>query len=235
MKFVIRVDDLGILPDKTQDKGLSCAQRFHDTMRGLPYLGAVIPRFVDTDGSVWLKSKPEGLTVALHGWRHRKVDDVASEYRGMDLDRMRIYIQRGRDIFRSAGHEVVHTVPPFNAVEPDFADACYHEGIRYIWGAANHSTTTPSKWSVPPAPYPLGRVTFIPSWLPTYGATKWRMSAEDRPLNETLPHIKIREGIAVLTLHITWEASKSATFDGVRWLVDTIGDRVISVDEFLNL
>jgi hypothetical protein len=231
VNFMIRVDDLGWTPDKEPDAGLDLAKRFHEAMAGLPYLGGIIPAMLDDDALAWLSSKPAGLTIALHGWDHSRVDGVDSEFRGKDLDECREMLYRGQK--RMDGPHF-HLIPPFNSVEPDLPEACYLEAIRYIWGGGRHDRKEPSMWATPPQPYPLGRVTFVPSWIPTYAATLWRMSEECPPLTEKLPRLLDRLGKAVITLHITWESARCDDLEGVRWLVDQIKDRVISPDEFLK-
>lgn len=227
MKFCIRVDDIGWLQNKQPDSGLELAQRFHAALAGLPYLAGVIPACLDQAGLEWLKSSPcGGMTVAQHGWDHRYVNGVASEFHGMGLYECRKRISRGVNVFRANGIAPRHMIPPFNAIVPAFPNACYFEGIRYLWAA-------PSSWPTPPQPFPMGHVTCVPSWLPVYAATRWAMSPTTLPLRETLPAVMDQPGKAVLTLHITWEAARCADFEGVRWLVDTIGDRVIGPEEYL--
>lgn len=226
------MDDIGWKSNGTTDEGLSIAQSFHAAMSELPYLAAVIPSSIDAAGAEWLQSKPEGMTVGMHGYSHRPaVTDGRSEFAGMSEKRIRDRIAAGN---QKLGGIAEHFILPWNAYEADFAEAAYHEGVRYIWGAEDHGTSSPSTWPTPPQPYSLGRITFVPAWLLTYGVTIGKMSREDIPLCGTLPVLIDRKGKAVITLHITWEYSKSATFDGVKWLVDTIGDRVISADEFLK-
>jgi peptidoglycan/xylan/chitin deacetylase (PgdA/CDA1 family) len=232
MQFTVRVDDIGWIQNRIADRGLLLAQRFHASMRGLPYLAAVIPEVVDHDGLVWLRSKPEGMTIALHGFDHHPTGNgVASEFHECDLDACRQRIAWGLNSLK--GIEVRHMVLPFNAYAPPLSEACYLTGIMYIWGGGLHDVTVPSAWLTPPQPYSLGRVGFVPSWAPTYAATLWRMGADDIPLRETLPRILDLPGRAVLTLHITWEAAKSDDFRGVNWLVEQIRDRVISAQEYL--
>jgi hypothetical protein len=229
MKFALRVDDLGWIPTdpKEPDRGLRLTRQFHAAMQGLPYLGGVIPGVLDLDGLTWLQSRPEGLTIAIHGWDHQKVDGVESECRNKSLAECRGMIAAGRILLIGNNGAVPHFVPPWNAVEPDLPEACHLEGVRYIWGA-------PSDWPTPPQPHPMGRVTFVPSWRPTYAATLWRMSAETPPLSETLPELLCQPGRAVICLHLTWEAVKCDDFRGVRWLVDLIRERVITPEEFLK-
>jgi hypothetical protein len=227
MNYCIRVDDIGWTTEKLPDKGLGLAQRFHAAMQGLPYLGGIIPACLDAEGLAWLASKPIGLTIAQHGYDHRKVDGVASEFRGLNLTGCRERINRGWRLFRDNRTSTEHMIPPFNAIEPDFPQACALEGIKCIWGE-------PSTWPTPPQPYSIGPIMFVPSWMPLYAATMWRMAAETAPLTETLPQTLSMPGRAVITLHITWEASKSESFNGMRWLVDQIKDRVISPNEFLT-
>ena len=228
MKFCIRVDDLGFLPTdpKKSDDGLALAQRFHEAMQELPYLGAVIPSTVNQVGVNWLRSNPEGLTLALHGWNHEKSDGVESEFRNLSGDECRKRICAGRLWLLGNQGVIPHFVPPWNALEPNLIEACYHEGIKYIWGE-------PSNWPTPPQPYAMGRITFVPSWKPLYAATAWRMSTDTPPLSETLLTLLDQPGKAIITLHITWEAAKCNDFRGMRWLVEKIKDRVISPEEYL--
>jgi hypothetical protein len=219
---------------KAPDHGLELARRFHAAMQGIPYLGAIIPACVDADGVAWLQSRPDGLTAALHGWDHYPPGGVRSEFHNCNLDGARALLERGRHHLGLG--DLAHFVPPFNAVEEVLPEACYLEGLHYIWGGGSHGVAQPSDWATQPPPYPLGRVTFVPSWAPTYGATRWRMSAEGPPpLLETLPALLEREGCAVVTLHICWEAAHDAErFDGVRRLVDLIGAHVISPAQYVG-
>jgi hypothetical protein len=224
MQFVIRCDDFGFLPStpKQSDVGLRLARRFHEALSGLPYLAGIIPAFVDSGGLTWLSSKPAGLTIALHGWDHSRVDGVDSEFRGKSLEECREMLYRGQKLLNGPH---AHLIPPFNGMEPDLPEACYLEGIKYIWGA-------PSSWPTPPQPHGIGRITFVPSWKPLYAATLWQIGRDDSPLNGILPSLLGQPGKAVITLHVTWEAAKCQNFEGVCWLVDLIGDRVISPDEY---
>lgn len=234
MKFAVRVDDLGWIETGKPDRGLSLARRFHAAMQGLPYLGAVIPACLDDEGLAWLASAPAGLTMALHGWDHRLQQGARSEFHGLDLTHCRAVLDRGRRwLAEVTGVGIGHLVLPFNGYESEVADACFYEGIRYVWGGGSHVSAAPGSWPTPPQPYPLGRIAFVPSWAPTYAATLWRMSPENVPLSEALPQLLDAPGRAVLTLHITWEAAKCDDFRGVRWLVDLIGDRAISAEEYL--
>ena len=232
MKFCIRVDDFGWTSSGTKDPGLEMAQKYHAAMQGLPYLAAVIPSCVDGKGLAWLRSCPDALTVAMHGFNHElSGSKVASEFHDSNRAECRLRIALGKRALQNV--PVAHMVLPFNAYEPDLAEACYLEGLHFIWGGSSHCEREPSRWPVPPPPYPLGRVTFVPSWEPTYAATLWRMKPTDRPLEETLPALLDQPGKAIITLHITWEAAKCEDFKGVRWLVDLIRDRIISSEEYL--
>lgn len=232
MLFTVRVDDIGWIRNRFADPGLILAQRFHESMRGLPYLAAVIPEALDRPGLRWLQSKPEGMTIALHGFNHQPTENgVASEFHECDLDACRQRIGWGLNALRDI--KLRHMVLPFNAYTPPLAEACYLAGITHIWGGGLHDVTIPSNWPTPPQPYSLGRVGFVPSWAPTYAATLWRMGSDDIPLHETLPRIMDLPGKAVMTLHITWEAAKSDDFRGVTWLVEQIRDRAITAQEYL--
>lgn len=233
MKFVLRVDDIAWESNPKPDHGLHLAKRFHAAMQGLPYLAAVIPAAIDPEGLAWLQSNPPGMTVALHGWSHAYSNSgVASEFHDCDFDQCRLRVSAGRNAL--PGIEIAHMVLPFNAYAPPLGEACYLEGVHWIWGGGAHDSTTPSAWPTPPQPYSIGRVGFVPSWARTYGATLWMMSAECDGLHKTLPKLLDHPGKAVLTLHITWEAAKCSDFDGIKWLVDLIGNRVITVGEYLS-
>jgi hypothetical protein len=229
LRFTLRVDDVGLnpkCPDK-RDCGLKLAQRFHGVMGGLPFLAAVIPSCVDDEGLAWLQSRPEAMRVALHGFDHAPV-----EFRGLTTEQCQERIKRAKDAL--AGLSIKDIVLPFNQYEWPLAEACRLEGIELIWGGGHHTHTDPSFWPTPPAPYPLEHVMFVPAWKPTYAATLWRMSDEVKGLNCVLPGLLDLPGKAVLTLHITWEASFTDTFSGVRWLVDTIGDRLMTIEEYFQ-
>lgn len=229
MRFCVRVDDVGWTPEKTADAGLQIAQRFHDAMCGLPYLTGIIPARVDDEGLAWLKSNPQGMTIALHGFEHDSKEEGGSEFAKLSQRECRDRLWWGSKIGSTE-----HLILPYNRYQPELTEACYLEGIKYIWGGANHDAVYPSRWPTPPPPYPLGRVSFVPSWAMAYGATLWKIGVDDVPLKVSLPTIIDLPGKAVLTLHITWEAARSATFDGVKWLVDYLGDRIISAEEYLS-
>lgn len=230
MKFAIRVDDVAWTADeiepppcKAPDVGLTHAQRFHAAMQGQPYLAGIIPTCLDAEGHAWLRSQPPGLTPAIHGWTHRRVEGVDSEYRDLTLWQMRERLEAAKHVIGPTQH----TIPPFNAVEADFPQACYLENIQYIWGA-------PSTWPTPPQPYPAGSILLVPSWMPTYAVTVGRMNGDMKPLLETLPNLLKFPGQAVITLHIPWELGKDPTFDGVKRMVDLLGDRILSPEEYVG-
>lgn len=232
MKVCLRVDDVGWTDRpigngiaKMPDVGLALARQFHAALGGLPWLGGVIPSVLDADGREWLQSAPSGLTIAQHGTTHAvAADGVHSEYRDMSLPLIRHQIAKGRG---RLGLPVTHFIPPFNALEPDLPEALYLEGFRVIWGGL-------SRWPTPPQPHDMGRMLFVPSWAPLYGATRWRMQETDRPLLQVWPEVSDWPGYAVLTLHIPWEAAKDPTFQGVRTLATMIGDVVVAPDEWLQ-
>jgi hypothetical protein len=228
MKFCIRVDDIGWAASKKIDHSLQLAREFHAAMQGLQYLAAVIPAWVGSKGLEWLASKPEGMAIALHGWSHKP-----DELRDRPIERLRDMIDNGARPLRNAGITIEHFVLPFNIYGTDLSFACFHEGIKFIWGGGTHDTVSPANWPTPPQPYPLDRITFVPSWLPTYAAALWKMGEDDTPLIETLPVILDNPGKAIITLHITWEAAHGS-FKGVEWLVSQIKDRVITPAEYLQ-
>lgn len=228
MKFTVRVDDFAWTPQEAErvpmkkpDIGMRVARRFHEAMQGVPYIAGVIPSCVDEEGRAWLGSVTHEMTVALHGYTHRPVDGVMDEFHGMPMEEMRRLLDLGQ---KRIGH-TKHFIAPFNSIERDLPEACWHEGIRYLWGA-------PSTWVTPPQPHTIFRdVLFIPSWLPLYGATAWSQGGAPIMLRD-IPAMLDLPGLAVLTLHITWEAAKDEAFVGVRALVKVIRDRVVSPEEF---
>jgi hypothetical protein len=230
MIFSIRVDDVGWTtepadppPRKRSDVGLSLARKFHAVMAGLPWLAAVIPSTLDKDGVAWLKSKPAGLVPALHGYDHRMVDGVASEFRGLDYTQCRQRIRAGLSKLSVATE---HFVPPFNALEPDLEMACADEGLTVVWGDL---VATPDL----PRATPYAR--YVPSWSRLYGASRKRMSEIAPILVHEIPPLLGVKGHAVIALHITWEASKDPEFLGVRELVGLIRSNVIHPDEYVRL
>lgn len=221
MKLVLRVDDVGLIPHGGQDRGLELAKRFHDAMDGLPYLTAVIPGILDRSGVEWIRSRPARMTVALHGWTHAKgMSGGECEYQGMGRGMCIYALERGLGIL---GDGILDFVPPWNATTPELLGACRRVGLNRIWGQP-YASERP----FPPEPKDFGL--FIPSWIPLYGATAWRM-ADDRPaLLDVLP--AVGDVTAVMVLHITWEASFSKTFDGVKRLIAEYGDTFISPEEY---
>lgn len=240
--IVIRLDDVGWSatpidppPMKAPDVGLDLAQRFHRAMNGAPYLAGLIPATIrhDNAAQAWLASKPQGMTLALHGYSHEPVGTVRNEFHGMSVAQCRERLAMGRELLRiHCGTVVEHLIPPFNGLSEEMGEACALEGIKYVWGGANHNDPAPSEWGYPPPPYPWGRVTFVPSWRLLYGATRWRMSPRDMPLLDYLREHRSKLGRCVITLHITWEAAKDPDFDGVRELVDLIGPHIACPAEY---
>lgn len=229
MKFVIRVDDIGWSPKAVDkiDRELRLARRFHEAMRGAPYVAAVIPSMLDAAGLAWLQSAPAGMTIALHGLDHAPV-----EFRGLTGEQMRQRIQLSQE--RMAGITIADMVLPFNQYESGLECACRLQGIERLWGGGHHQHTDPSRWPTPPAPYPVGPILFMPSWKPAYAATLWRMSDECPALCDTLPQLLQSPGKCILTLHITWESGLCDHFEGVRHLIKTIGDEIIGVGGYLE-
>lgn len=232
MKLMIRVDDVAMspreaaqVPDKLPDTGCEIVRRFHAAMGGLPYLAAVVPAMLDEAGGDWIRSRPPGMTVALHGWDHTRRGTVANEFHGLTVEEMRNKIADGYKIVGGCKW----FVPPFNACEEGLFEACFHEGIRFVCGS-------PSKWPTPPQPWGVYReVTFVPAWAPLYGATAWSQGGGPVLLKEIARYIN-EPGVAVLTLHgPTWEFAKDQDFVGVRALVKAVGANVISPEEFARI
>lgn len=231
MKLVVRVDDFGWtdrewrVPVKHRDIGLCLARRFHSALGGVPYLAAVIPSALDSGGMDWLASRPAGLTVAAHGYNHVPgTGGVHSEMHGLQYEQMRHALSLVRHVLGPTPH----FVPPFNALESQQPEALWHEGFRYVWGA-------PSEWPTPPEPRTIYRdLMLVPAWLPLYGASVFRMSADARPLVDVLPRVMQLPGAAVLTLHLPWEFSRDPELTGLRQLVAMIRDSVITAEQYLR-
>jgi len=232
MKFCIRVDDIGWTPTesstppiKEPDAGLELAQKFHEAMNGLPYLAGVIPGFMDEIGLNWLRSRPTGLTVALHGWNHALSGGDRDEFAYHNVGQIRHKLALGQALIGPTEHYI----PPFNAVSDKLPAAAWNEGIRYIWGAQK-------AWPTPPSPYYLYKCLFIPAWAPLYGASGWAQNCDSQPLLTTVSNVLDTTGYAVISLHITWEAGKeSGTFWSLRKLVNLIQDSVISPQDFVKV
>lgn len=227
MRFVVRIDDIGWKPEHKIDQGLELAQQLHIRMNGAPYVAAIIPTALDPAGLQWLKSKPAGLTVAVHGLDHSEV-----EFRNLDQAQMHARIAEAKQQLCEV--DCRDLVLPFNQYESGLSSVCTDLGIDRIWGGGNHIKTDPSIGDTPPTPYPLEKCIFIPSWKPTYAATLWRIRDDILGLNNTLPWLSLFPGKAVIVLHITWEASYSSTLAGIRWLAESIGDKIISAEEYLR-
>lgn len=226
MKFAIRVDDFGWKPTKEgkeRDLGLQEARRFHECFAGFPYLGAVIPADADEEGRAWIATKPAGLTVALHGWDHSTPGGARNEFEGFSIDAMREKLEAGQ---KRVG-PTPHFVPPFNSISPGLAEACFHEGVRYIWGA-------PVRWDTPPSPIELDKgVRFLPSWDRFYAATRWQQG-DQAPLLAQLSGNwwKSAPGLACITLHITWELARDHQLRGVRELVSLVAEHLVTPYHF---
>jgi len=230
MKFAIRVDDVGwtdkALPQrplKERDRELLVARKFHSAMGGLPYLAGVIPSALDDAGRFWLASRPDGMRIAMHGVYHTRVDGVSSEFRGLDVLQCEDLLLTG---VMQLGIATKYFIPPFNAMEPALSLALKEVGFSFVWGHYEDDPMLPSKtpdWI------------FVPSWLPLYSATKWRMKDGDAPILDVIKDFLDKDGAAVITLHLPWELSRGGdSFGGVRELVELIRDHVVSPDVYVK-
>jgi len=235
MKFCVRIDDIGFRPHYELDAELCLARRLHEIFGGRPYLAAVIPGILDDVGGDWIRSRPESMTPALHGWMHAKgISGEDNEFENLAEIQCLSLIDQGLRIINGtpAGIEisrpVIDFVPPFNAVTPELLNACSKKGLMRIWGQPYAS---PQPFLPERKPWGI----YVPSWLPTYGLTLWRSSDIRRALLEALRENLNADGVAVIVLHLTWEASFSPELRGIRALVDEFGDRLISPDQYINL
>lgn len=232
MKFAIRVDDLGWThvprrdePNrKKRDIYFAAASEFHEAMGGFPYLGAVIPSETDDLALSWLKKAREGgLTVALHGWDHSMREGARNEFEGLSMPTIRELLDRGQKLVGPTPH----LVPPFNATVPQLAEACFHEGVKYIWGG-------PVKWATPPSPVELDKgVRLIPAWDRLYSATRWQQGEQPPILAQLAGNWwEKAPGLAVITLHLPWEFARDPRLLGVRELVSRVAEHLITPDAF---
>lgn len=223
MRLMLRVDDIGWRPHNEIDSKLVLARAFHAILDDRPYLAGVIPGILDADGLAWIRSKPSGMTVALHGWKHETgMDGGGCEFEGMGTALCNYLLERGLSLIGP----VSDFIPPQNATTPELLGACRRQGLR-VWGQPCTSETP-----LPPEEKDFG--TFISAWVPLYGATKWRI-AEDRPaILDVLSGMVEHDGAAIVTIHLTWEAGLSRSLDGVRQFADQYGDRLITPDQYLE-
>ena len=230
MRFMIRCDDLGLTPEsaetpsgKARDKGLGLARRFHAAMQGVPFLGATIPGEVDAEGVEWIRSRPAGLTVALHGYRHATLVQ-----RNEFLNESSAFI---REKIAEAQRRIGPTkfyVPPHNQIDAEHIEPLWHEGIRYVFGREQ-------EWPTPPSPVEMARgVMFYPAWSTLYGATAWTQGSATEPLLDVLPKIEHAEGKAVMTLHLPWQSAKDPDFLSVRVMAARYGHMFVSAEEFVK-
>jgi len=221
VKFVLRVDDWGWASAGVPDAGLALARKFMLAMTGWPMLAAIIPACLDDEGRRWLKSRPPGVTVAMHGYQHERAREGCDcEFEGMSPRRCRRMVHTAKNALQIGTR---HFVAPWNQYTPQLTEALLAEGMDIHWHGIDDKNLAPAGSG------PL----VVPCWRPLYGAALWEMSAEDRPLKDVLPQLLDAPGSAVICLHITWEATRGEHFPGVRWLVDLLGDRLVSTDEYL--
>jgi hypothetical protein len=225
MLIVLRVDDIGLRPDKTPDAGLDLGRRLHEAMGGRPYLAGIVPGMLDADAIAWLRSAPRGMTIAMHGWRHalsRK--GLASEFNDWDRSQCGKILGDGRRIL---GGAVADFIPPWNHLPRQLAIACADQRMDRIWGDLANGPE-------PEPPRPMLSGWFIPSWRAAYGATGWPMGIGRPSLIDAMEPFAGSALAAVATLHITWEASFSSTFDGVRRFADRFGPDLIEPGDYVR-
>jgi hypothetical protein len=231
VKFLIRVDDIGMTPEETSmppgkkwDHGLKLAQKFDAAMQGVPWMAACVPAMIDEDGIAWLQQSPH-ISVALHGWDHCEEGGCRNEFEGLSVDDCRLKICKGQSRIGPAPF----FVPPWNAYTPNFVEGAWHEGVRHIFGA-------PVEWATPPSPVELERgVKFWPAWNCLYGSLAWQQSPEGcGPIMKMLPSLLGETGRAVITLHITWLAARDPEFVHVREFSKLIDGSAMSASEFVS-
>lgn len=230
MILLLRVDDVGFTPEesdtvsgKRHDVGLSLAKRFYASLQGVPFLAACVPDSIDDVGVGWLKSRPKGLSVALHGYRHATMIQRNEFLNAGDFTI--------REKISAAQKRIGPTkfyVPPHNVIDAEHVEPLWHEGIRYIFGREE-------EWPTPPSPREMAKgVRFYPAWARLYGATAWTQGAATEPILDALPKVENAEGKAVITLHVTWQAAKDPDFLSVRVMAQRYGHLFISPEEFVK-
>lgn len=232
MKFVLRVDDIGWTaepeaekPLKKPDRGLVIAKRFHEAFGGLPWIGGVIPEALDDAGRAWLRTAPEGFTIAMHGVTHRRTDGFDSEFRTLSTAQCENLLIAGKALL---GVKTRHFIPPFNVADPELIPALERTGFSVIWGQYEQAP-------VPPRPHGTS-LRYVPSFFPLYSATLASMGAGQPPILSNLPKYIDAPGYAVITLHISWELAKcdQSNFQGIRELARQIEKNVITPERYLE-
>ncbi len=230
MKFAIRVDDVGWTaepagtpPEKKPDVGLRLASRFHAALGGLPWLAGVIPSCLDAVGAAWLRENSDLVTPAIHGWNHQMSYGERSEFYGLSKQQCLTILKQS--VERVGPTE--HFIPPFNATTAEMLWACSVFGLKFLLG------------SITDSPYPVmhrrdEKMAFIPAWKVTYNATRRRMAEGIGSLIEEVPRILEQPGMAVITLHVPWEAADGDGFFGVRELAGIIRHNVVSPNEYVK-
>lgn len=227
MKVVVRVDDVGWKPpegEDRQDNGLDLFHKFHAAMSGVPFLAAVIPACLDDAGRQWLESKPAGLTVGMHGVDHQREGGNCGEFSWLQKEQVVDRVKLGLSLMPAG---VEHFVAPWNDYGEHLHDVLALAGVKYHWTEPEYSEN-PS-WIERKQDYSI-----IPAWAPLYGCIAWPSGPGQSPMLERIPEIMKREGRAVLTLHITWEASRGGEFTGVQWLVANYRHLILTPEEYLS-
>lgn len=231
MKFLCRVDDFGwgvnessTPPIKMDDRGLELAQRFHAAMGSAPYMAGVIARSVDAWGLAWLRSDPDGLTPAIHGWDHGAwCPDERDEFSWLTETQARERLMKCQ---RKIG-PTPYLIPPYNATAQILLETAWYEGVRYLFGA-------PRKWPTPPTPHQVGRLWIVPAWWPLYGGSRFAQG-ESPNILESLAGMDLEApGHAVITLHIGWEAARHPDFDGVKEFVGRVRNYLVTPEEYVG-
>jgi hypothetical protein len=226
MNFCIRIDDIGLRPHSGKDAGLLLARKMHEVMSGVPYLAGVIPGILDASGAKWIRSQPEGMTIALHGWDHSVgCNGSQNEFEELGFSTCCSMLSRGLRIIEGA-KPIVDFIPPFNAVTDELLLACRRSGLRNVWGqpyASSHPYRPERKlWGI-----------YMPSWTPLYGMTLWNVP--DRgPVIDKLRAMKTSREIAIVVLHLTWEASFSDELKGLKALVTELRPQIVSPHKYIE-
>lgn len=231
MKFVLRVDDIGwtsepaeVRPIKKADPELALSKRFHACFKGLPWIAGVIPAALDDVGRAWLQTRPEGMTIAMHGVTHRRAEGFDSEFRSMSTSTCEALLGQG---LGQLGMKTRHFIPPFNVVDVDLVPALAKTGFSVVWGQYEQAPKPPRR---------MGSLLFVPSFFGLYSSTLQTMGKDQGPILNNIGKYLDAPGYAVITLHLPWEHSKCdhANFEGIRELVRIVEKHVIAPEKYLE-
>jgi hypothetical protein len=186
-RFILRVDDVGWLPDHSPDYGLEyfAAWRKAAGLSGLPVYYGAIPSCIGDRELKWLQENLAGREeLSVHGCDHARGANVTRQQMADAIHR-----------FRTAA-KCRSYIAPFNKYTPatvrdwNLATAADHEG--YFFGGFDHEHHQHGNYPVAVD----GHVVHLPAFRPLYDHTE--------PLTEEVPLWCDTQCPLVVTLHCTW-------------------------------